>query len=113
MMPDRLSRRSVVATALAGVAARMSVAAQSSNAVNFSLPIGLPGNVAGDRFFIRHGYACENSWYNPGSWHTGEDWYLIDGDTAGAENATGAPRWYSSVPFRWRSTSAGLNATPA
>jgi murein DD-endopeptidase MepM/ murein hydrolase activator NlpD len=26
----------------------------------------------------------ENTWYNPGYWHTGEDWYAQDDDTAGA-----------------------------
>jgi murein DD-endopeptidase MepM/ murein hydrolase activator NlpD len=26
----------------------------------------------------------ENTWYNPGYWHTGEDWYAIEVDTAGA-----------------------------
>jgi hypothetical protein len=38
----------------------------------------------GDGFFIRHGDQVENTWYNPGYWHTGEDWYAIEGDTAGA-----------------------------
>ena len=42
------------------------------------------GKPPGDGFFIHHGYATENTWYNPGYWHTGEDWYAIDGDTAGA-----------------------------
>jgi murein DD-endopeptidase MepM/ murein hydrolase activator NlpD len=51
----------------------------------FSLPIGFPGQVPGDGFIIRHGYACENTWYNPGYWHTGEDWYALEGETAGAE----------------------------
>lgn len=26
----------------------------------------------------------ENTWYKPGYWHTGEDWYALEGDTAGA-----------------------------
>lgn len=51
----------------------------------FGYPIGLPGRAPGDGFFIRHGYASENTWYNPGYWHTGEDWYALAGDTAGAE----------------------------
>jgi hypothetical protein len=38
----------------------------------------------GDGFFVRHGDQVENTWYNPGYWHTGEDWYAIEGDTAGA-----------------------------
>jgi hypothetical protein len=50
----------------------------------FSYPIGTPGKPLGDGFFIRHGSAVENTWYNPNYWHTGEDWYAIEGDTAGA-----------------------------
>src|SRR5688572_8382706 len=50
----------------------------------FSYPIGLPGSAPGDGFFIRHGAQVENTWYNPGYWHTGEDWYALEGDTAGA-----------------------------
>lgn len=52
--------------------------------IAWSYPIGLPGRVPGDGFFIRHGYAVENTWFNPGDWHTGEDWYVLEGDTAGA-----------------------------
>jgi murein DD-endopeptidase MepM/ murein hydrolase activator NlpD len=50
----------------------------------FTLPIGLPERILGDGFWIRHGFACENTWYNPGWWHTGEDWYAVEGETAGA-----------------------------
>jgi murein DD-endopeptidase MepM/ murein hydrolase activator NlpD len=50
----------------------------------FGYPIGSEGQPPGLGFFIRHGYASENTWYNPGYWHTGEDWYAITGDTAGA-----------------------------
>jgi murein DD-endopeptidase MepM/ murein hydrolase activator NlpD len=50
----------------------------------FSYPIGVPGKPLGDGFFIRDGAQVENTWYNPGYWHTGEDWYTQDGDTAGA-----------------------------
>lgn len=53
--------------------------------IAYSFPIGLPGQPPGDGFFIRHGYAVENTWYNPGYWHTGEDWYALEGDTAGAQ----------------------------
>ncbi|MCC6791936.1 MAG: M23 family metallopeptidase [Thermomicrobiales bacterium] len=44
----------------------------------------MPDRPLADGFEIRHGYATENTWYNPGWWHTGEDWYLAEGDTAGA-----------------------------
>lgn len=50
----------------------------------WSYPIGLPDRTPGDGFFIRHGYSTENTWYNPGYRHTGEDWYALAGDTAGA-----------------------------
>jgi murein DD-endopeptidase MepM/ murein hydrolase activator NlpD len=57
---------------------------QATPATRFALPIGLPGKPPGDGFFIRHGYTAENTWYNPGYWHTGEDWYALEGDTARA-----------------------------
>ncbi|NJM05304.1 peptidoglycan DD-metalloendopeptidase family protein [Candidatus Gracilibacteria bacterium] len=52
--------------------------------VQFSYPIGWPAQTPGRGFFMRHGYAVENTWYNPNYWHTGEDWYALDGETAGA-----------------------------
>ncbi len=51
----------------------------------YGLPIGWPGSAPGDGFFVRHGFATENTWFKPGDWHTGEDWYALEGDTAGAE----------------------------
>ncbi|CAN5350260.1 hypothetical protein BH09CHL1_BH09CHL1_18730 [soil metagenome] len=74
------------AAALTAGADRVS-ARQTASAGEYSLPIGWPDRVLGDGFIIRHGYACENTWYNPGFWHTGEDWYAIEGDTAGANVA--------------------------
>lgn len=50
----------------------------------WSYPIGIEGQALGDGFLVRHGYASENTWYNPGWWHTAEDWYALEGDTAGA-----------------------------
>ncbi len=49
-----------------------------------SYPIGIADRLPGDGLFIRHGYATENTWYLPGYLHTGEDWYTVEGDTAGA-----------------------------
>jgi hypothetical protein len=60
-------------------------AAPAPAALRFSYPIGRPGRPPGDGFFIRHGYTVENTWYNPSHWHTGEDWYAVEGDTSGAE----------------------------
>ena len=48
-----------------------------------SYPMGLLGHPLGDGMLVRHGYATENTWFNPGWWHTGEDWYLTEGDTTG------------------------------
>lgn len=59
------------------------ISAQSPPPPRFSYPIGLPDRMPGDGLIIRHGYATENTWYNPGWWHTGEDWYLPEGDSAG------------------------------
>lgn len=78
-MVNHISRRLLVAGAL--VPWRRLRAAMPEWA---SAPIGWPGEVPGAGFLIRHGFACENPWFAAGWWHTGEDWYAIDGDTAGA-----------------------------
>ena len=44
----------------------------------------MAGRALGDGFIIRHGFGTENTWYKPRYWHTGEDWYAQEGDTAGA-----------------------------
>ncbi len=54
-------------------------------APDYGYPIGLPGRIPGAGFFVRHGYQVENTWFNPGYWHAGEDWYVREGDTAGAQ----------------------------
>jgi hypothetical protein len=51
----------------------------------WSLPIGVRGDVPGDGFYLRHAYATENTSFYPGGWHTGENWYLLEGDTAGTD----------------------------
>ena len=80
-----LTRRSVLrAAGVAALAGGFRPASAQDATPEFSYPIGLPGRVLGDGFVVRHGYATENTWYNPGWWHTAEDWYLTDGDTAGA-----------------------------
>jgi murein DD-endopeptidase MepM/ murein hydrolase activator NlpD len=84
-MTIRPSRRSVIRAAVAvALSTRVLPTSAQIDAPAFSLPIGLQGRVLGDGFLVRHGYACENTWYNPGWWHTGEDWYLPEGNTAGA-----------------------------
>jgi hypothetical protein len=94
-MPDRLepithscqfTRRSFLRImSAAGLTPRLrpTTARAQGSAPRFSYPVGLPDRALGDGLFIRHGYTTENTWYNPGWWHTGEDWYLPEGDTAG------------------------------
>ncbi len=85
-MPCAFTRRTFVRLMGAAgliVGSRPVVAQAQSQSPGFSYPMGLPGRPLGDGLIIRHGFATENSWYNPGWWHTGEDWYLIKGDTAG------------------------------
>lgn len=50
----------------------------------FQYPMSAPGRMPGEGCFVMHGYAVENREYFPGLWHTGEDWYLLEGDTADA-----------------------------
>lgn len=87
-MLTRLDRRTILGAALLAPAlaypARAGARQDESDTATFSYPIGLPGQLPGDGFLIRHGFTTENTWYLPGHWHTGEDWYAIDGDTAGA-----------------------------
>ena len=41
--------------------------AQSQTAAPaYSYPMGFPGRPLGDGLLVRHGYATENTWYNPG-----------------------------------------------
>ena len=77
-----MNRRSLISAALAMPLAAVHAA---DVAPHFQYPIGWPDEIAGNGFFIRHGYACETTWFSPGNLHTGEDWYAIAGETAGAE----------------------------
>ncbi len=66
-MRQRASRRAVLRGGIAAaLAARIRPVSAQMGALAFSSPIGLPGRVLGDGFLVRHGYACENTWYNPG-----------------------------------------------
>ncbi|MBA3450834.1 MAG: M23 family metallopeptidase [Chloroflexia bacterium] len=69
----------------AGLASRVHSGSARAQAIApaFSYPLGLPDRALGDGLLVRHGYAIENTWYNPGWLHTGEDWYLRDGETGG------------------------------
>lgn len=65
------------------VASRFAQAAETD--WQFQLPLGLPDRVPGDGCFVMHGYATENARFFPNLWHTGENWYALHGDTAGAQ----------------------------
>ena len=67
LMNHLVSRRTVLRSGTAAaIAARVRKTAAQASVPAYSLPIGLPGRMLGDGFLIRHGYACENTWYNPG-----------------------------------------------
>ena len=66
-MGIRTTRRRVLQCALAtpfAFSARTSQGAEITPA--FSFPAGLPGRALGDGLLIRHGFTCENTWYNTG-----------------------------------------------
>lgn len=79
-----ISRRALLGAGSALALGHRQGARAQEGGAPMRLPIGWPDRLPGDGFLIRHGYACENTWYNPGSWHTAEDWYAFDQDTAGA-----------------------------
>jgi hypothetical protein len=84
----RLSRRQLAWLALVASFSREvpSALAQTPTAsVAWSYPVAEPGGIPGDGCGIFHGYACENTVYYPGLWHTGENWYRVEGDSAGLQ----------------------------
>lgn len=84
-MNHRISRRSLAAgTVVTAFGLRMPPVLAEQTQRNWTLPIGYPGDVLGDGFFVRHGFATENTWFNPGWWHTAEDYYALAGETGGA-----------------------------
>lgn len=78
-----MNRRSFLSLPL-GLLATSSLAQSASETWQFQYPMGLPDRVPGDGLFVMHGYAVENARYYPGLWHTGENWYTLYGDSAGA-----------------------------
>ena len=85
-LPCHFTRRTVlrlIAAAAGATRARPISARAQTPAPALSYPMGLLGHPLGDGMLVRHGYATENTWFNPGWWHTGEDWYLSEGDTTG------------------------------
>lgn len=77
-----VNRRTLIGLPLAMMAT--SALAQEDSGWQFQYPMGLPDRVPGDDCYVMHGYAVENAQYYPGLWHTGENWYPVHGDAAGA-----------------------------
>lgn len=78
-------RRLLGALGATGLALALRGTSRAQSSFAFGFPIGDPGAIPGDGFLVRHGFQTENTWYNPGNWHTAEDWYRVDGvDAAGA-----------------------------
>lgn len=78
-----VSRRSLLGLPIAFAAAKAFAQAENSD-YQFQFPMGLPDRIPGDGIYVMHGYAVENAQYYPGLWHTGENWYALHGDSAGA-----------------------------
>ncbi|HYH12738.1 MAG TPA: M23 family metallopeptidase, partial [Thermomicrobiales bacterium] len=86
-MTISLNRRQFVAASLVtALHPHVGFASQPSTGAEWSLPIRNAGDVPANGFVVRHGFACENTWFSLGCWHTAEDWYRAgDTETAGAE----------------------------
>lgn len=84
-MDRRLSRRAFAGGVLGAGIALIGRDSRAAGEPAWSYPIARAGGIPGDGFFIRHGFGCENATYYPGLAHTGENWYGV------AENAAGAP----------------------
>ncbi len=83
-MIGSLNRRKLIqGTAAAALASRLRPARAQTTDPIFSYPMGLPNRAFGDGFYLRHGFTCENLTNYPGWWHTGENWFLRAGETAG------------------------------
>lgn len=78
-----LTRRSFVGLPF-GLLAASAMAQPNDTDWQFQFPMGLPDRTPGDGCYVMHGYAVENAQYYPGLWHTGENWYALHGDSAGA-----------------------------
>lgn len=79
-----INRRSFLGLSLGLMAANRATAQSESSEYQFQFPMGLPDRIPGDDIYVMHGYAVENAVYYPGLWHTGENWYSLLGDSAGA-----------------------------
>lgn len=78
-----ISRRSLLGLP-ASLLAVSSLAQSADSSWVFQYPMGLPDKIPGDGCYVLHGYAVENAEYFPGLWHTGENWYVLNADAAGA-----------------------------
>ena len=79
------SRRAIVRASIgAALATGLRPTLAQAAALTFSPPIGRSGQTLGDGFLMRHGFACENTWFNPGWLHTAEDVYQPEGNAGGA-----------------------------
>lgn len=83
-MNQHLTRRTLLAGTLAASTLKIGDTVANDEASLPSIPIGWPDLPPGLGFRIGHGFQSENSWYLPGYWHCGEDWYANDRDSGGA-----------------------------
>jgi hypothetical protein len=82
-MNSMINRRRFAWLSAALLAVPHRAAFAQSPRLDWCYPLRPDGAVAGDGCGIFHGYACENIPFYPGLWHTGENWHLSSGETAG------------------------------
>lgn len=85
-MSLKFSRRALTCAAAAAIARPLAANPAPERATwAWVYPMGRPGDVPGNGLYLRHAFATENTSFYPGGWHTGENYYLLQGESAGAE----------------------------
>lgn len=84
-MTIQLSRRALVLGAAMAFPATAHRSTAQEAGWRWSPPIGRAGAIPGDGFYMRHAFATENTLFYPGGWHTGENYYALEGESAGTE----------------------------
>src|SRR5215217_2207813 len=82
-MQHAITRRTLIAGLATGIYG-MTRRAGAATSPAWSYPLARNGGIPGDGFFIKHGFGCENPTYYPGWTHTGENWYGLEENAAGA-----------------------------
>ena len=77
-------RRLIAAVGSIGLGSTVRWGASAAES-DWTYPLAWPGRTPGDGFYVKHGFGCENPTYYPGFRHTGENWYGLTENAAGAD----------------------------